>query len=162
MIMEQMKIKGTGTAALFGCALLLASCGPQGRTDRMESPRNVPPEHAVTDYHVERAETETELVEMRNRIDTRIDEVDSRLASPQTDDRRRAELLRYREDLQDRRNQVERARRDVDASRTDNWNNVRRATNNTLDDIGDWFDRQGDRIEAIFTDDDYDTDDYED
>jgi hypothetical protein len=152
MIMRT-RSKFTGGAIFFSCALLIAGCGPQGRADRMESPRNVPPEHAVSDYHVERAEVESDLVQMRDRLDARINEVDQRLAREDVNDAQRRDLMRYREDLQERRDRVERSRRDVDASRTDNWNNVRRATNNTLEDIGDWFDRQGDRIEDIFRDD---------
>jgi hypothetical protein len=143
----------TGGAVLLSCALLLAGCGPQGRTDGMEAPKNVPPEHAVSEYDVERAEVESDLLALRDRIDTRIDDVDHRLAREDVNEAQRRELMRYREDLQDRRNQVERARRDVDASRTDNWNTVRRAVNNTADDIGNWFDRQGDRLESIFRDD---------
>ncbi len=141
-----------GSTIILGCALLIAGCSQQGRTDQMDSPRNVPPEHAVSEYDMERAETEKDLLDLRHRIDTRMSEVDSRLASTDVNDRQRAALMQYREDLQDRRNRLERARRDVDGSLTDNWENVRQATDNTMDDIGDWFERQGDRLEGIFSD----------
>jgi predicted nucleic acid-binding Zn-ribbon protein len=139
---------------MLACAGLLVACGPQGRADTMSSPRNVPPDEAVDGFQVERAEMESDLTAIRTRIDGRIAEVDNRLARGTVDDEQRRDLLRYREELQDRRSQIERARRDVEGSRTDTWNSVRRATNNTLEDIEDWFERQANRLDAQFRDTD--------
>ncbi|MDQ3101977.1 MAG: hypothetical protein M3R08_11365, partial [Bacteroidota bacterium] len=142
-----------GGAVLFMCTVLLASCGPHGRTDSMESPRDDRTRGVVNDVDVERAEVESDLLELRTKLDGQIADVDARLETPTIEDARRAELIRYREELQDRRNRVERARRDVDGSRSDTWNDVRTATNNTADDIRIWFDEQEDRLDAIFRDD---------
>ncbi len=155
--------KRSGTILLLAGALFLAGCSPQGRTDEMEEPPyNVPPEATVSDLDIERAEVESDLVTMRDRIDARIEEVDTRLGDQDLTTGQRADLTRYREELQDRRTQIQRARRDVDASRPEAWDNVRTSTNNTLDDIEDWFDQQGDRISRIFSDEDGSNDEPED
>ncbi|MDQ3099919.1 MAG: hypothetical protein M3R08_00910 [Bacteroidota bacterium] len=147
-----MKNKISG-AVLFTCTMLLASCGPQGRTDRMESPGDERSQGSINDVDVERAEVESDLLELRTKLDGRIADVDARMETPAIEDERRAELIRYREELQDRRNRLERARRDIDGSRSETWNDVRTATNNTADDVRVWFDEQEDRLDAIFRDD---------
>ncbi len=149
-----MNIKQTFGSALLCGALLLAGCGPQGRADTMNAPRNVPPEDAVATYDMERAELDADIVVLRDRIDVRLEEVDRRLAREDVGLDERRQLVRHRDELQDRRNVLERSRRDIDASRQDNWNSVRSATKNTVADIGDWFERQGERIEDAFEDDD--------
>ncbi len=147
MKMKQIRI-AAGTF-LLGTALMVTGCSQQSRTDRMEAPA----ERSVDNFDVERAEIESDLLELRSKLDARIDEVDARMETPDLNDDRRAELIRYREDLQDRRNRIERARRDVDASRNDTWNDVRVATNNTAEDIRLWFEEQDDRLDGIFRDD---------
>lgn len=99
---------------------------------------------------VERAEVESDLLEVRTKLDARMEEVDARIQKTGLDDRHKAELIRYREDLQDRRNRIERARRDVDAAQNNAWTNVRTATDKTVGDVRTWFDEQEDRLDSIF------------
>ncbi len=123
--------------ALIGSAFLMGGCGAQELADNSAERNN-------TEMHpmdVERNEMETDLLTLRNRIDVRLDELDAQLQNGSSmSDSDQAHLMRTRDEWQDARNRVERARRDVDASRYDNWPNVRKSTMATFNEISEWID----------------------
>lgn len=121
---------------LIAAAIAFTGCGAQDLADNMS-------ERSESDVHpvdVERSELESDLLTLRNKIDVRLDELDAKLQDEVAlSETEQAGLMRSRDELQDARNRIERARRDVDASRYDNWPSVRRATMTTYNEISEWL-----------------------
>jgi hypothetical protein len=150
----QRTLFSSASAALFLGGLMLGSCGTQ-RQDTMQDPvderRTGTGTTAPTaDIEIERAETRTELIALRDRIDARISDVDNHLGMAGMEDQRRNELREYRRELEQNRDRVERELRNVETAESSTWTNIRQGTRNTVQDINDWFSRQGERVEGWF------------
>ncbi len=96
-----------------------------------------------------------ELDDLEDRINDQINEVDRHMR--RTEDESRLNSMReYRLELERERARVTDAIRNVEVSEEDTYTSIGEAARNTAKDVGDWFDRQGDRIEALFTDEEED------
>lgn len=107
----------------------------------------------------ERMERIDRLEDLRDRLDDSMREVDSRMKNT-TDQKSLDQLRAYRLELERERARVNDALRNTYVTEGDAWTDMRVTVDRTAEDVGAWFDRQGDRLEQMIQDDDVDgTDD---
>ena len=145
----------------------------EGRAVEVEDTRNADPtntveyetsvdandELRVADYEGRWGETREERMERidrledpQDRIDDSIREVDSR-TKVTTDQKSLDQLRAYRLELERERARVNDALRNTYVTEGDAWTEMKVTVDRTAEEVGTWFDRQGDRLERMIQDD---------
>lgn len=147
-------------AGLFGVGLVLASCSTKQTTE--DDAMNAPAERSVemeaeldAEIAEERRQTQRELEGLRDRIDKHIGEVDREMERAEND-ASRDQLRDYRFELEQQRARVNDEIRNVEVSEPTTWETVSTTADNTAKDVGDWFERQGERLKELVDGDDAD------
>lgn len=100
----------------------------------------------------ERMDRIDRLEDLQDRIDDRMRELDARTRNT-TDQKQLDDLRAYRLELERERARVNDALRNTYITEGDAWTEVRTTVDSTAEEVGAWFDLQGDRLEKMMNDD---------
>ena len=147
-------------AAVLGMlAVLFVQCGEQASRDQMEAraAAEAEAERIREEIRAERELFSNDLKARRDALDQRLDELDAQLADAKLDAKRREALTVERMEVAEKRSAVDKAWNDVQNATEETWKDVKQGVSNTATDVGDWFERQVDKVDAA-TDADADND----
>jgi hypothetical protein len=100
-----------------------------------------------------RREVISRLEDLRDRVEEHKEELDARML--RTEDQSRLDRMReYRLELERQRARLTDELRNLELASPDTWETLRTSAANTADEVGEWFDRQSDRLERLGDGDD--------
>ena len=113
-------------------------------TDQME--RQV--DEAVEEMRKEKEEFSREFRELREEMNLRIAEVDNALNDPALSAEAREEWEAEKRELNEQMDRVDTESSKLESATKETWSDVKEGTRKTMDDIGDWFERQAEKVDA--------------
>jgi chromosome segregation ATPase len=128
--------------AVAASGLVACSEQPDG-ADQMESEVD----KAMEDMRREREELAQEFRELRAEMNARLAEVDNKLNDPSLTAEARVEWEAEKEELNEQMDRVDGETSKLENATKETWNDVKHGTRNTIDDIGNWFERQAEKVD---------------
>jgi chromosome segregation ATPase len=123
---------------------LVVGCSEQPDTaEQMESKVD----EAMEDMRKEKDELRDELHEMRVDMAQRMVEVDDKLNDPTITEEAKAEWQEERNEIKGQMDRLDKETSNLENATKETWNDVKEGTKNTVDDIGNWFERQAEKID---------------
>ncbi|MCB9184818.1 MAG: hypothetical protein H6591_12995 [Flavobacteriales bacterium] len=140
-----MRTIALATASLFSLSLLLAACGEKhpSESDKLESKVDA----AMDDLRKGKEEASAELRELREDLAVEQAKAEERLKDPKLTAEQRSEWEAFKDDVDQQIQRIDRQLDDVNAATAETWNDVKSATKKAVDETGDWFKRQAEKID---------------
>ena len=131
-------------AAILAAFLSFSACSEApNNADQMEKKVD----KAMDDLRAGKEEVSTELRDLREKLVVEHARAEERLKDPELTAEQRAEWEAYKADVQTQLDRVDGNLNDVGAATSEMWEDVKAGTRRTADDIGDWFERQAEKID---------------
>ncbi|HPF89473.1 MAG TPA: hypothetical protein PLL57_02325 [Flavobacteriales bacterium] len=131
-------------AAVLGAFLSFTACSDApNNADKMEQKVD----KAMDDLRAGKEEMSSELRDLREKLVVEHARAEERLKDPDLTAEERSEWEAYKADVQMQLDRVDGNLNDVGSATNEMWDDVKAGTRRTVDDIGDWFDRQAEKID---------------
>ncbi len=131
-------------AAVLGAFLSFTACSEApNNADQMENKVD----KAMDDVRAGKEEVSNELRDLREKLVVEHARAEERLKDPELTTEERSEWEAYKADVQTQLDRVDGNLNDVGSATTEMWDDVKTGTRRTVDDIGDWFDRQAEKVD---------------
>lgn len=134
------------------CAFAACSSAPEN-ADRMEQKVD----NAMEDLRRGKDEASRELRSLREDLAVELTKADERLKDPALTEAERTEWGAYKTDVNDQIARLDANLNDVESASAETWEDVKAGTRKVADDVGNWFQRQAEKIDKK-TDADNDND----
>lgn len=147
------RARSATSAVLLGIALVIGGCSSQQNTEgnmgsasEERNEREAAPTAEID--RQERQDALDELEDLRDRLNKRLNNVDAEMR--RTEDQAQLDRLReHRFELEQNRSRVEDEIRNIEVAERSTWEDVRTKARSTAKDVGDWFDRQGEKFKDL-------------
>ena len=141
-------------AAVLGafCALTACSNAPES-ADTMEQKVD----NAMEELRAGKDDMNRELHDLREKLAVELTRAEERLKDPALTDEERTEWEGFKVEVNDQIERLDASLNDVETATSEKWEEVKEGSSRTADDVGNWFQRQAEKIDQK-TDADHDND----
>lgn len=132
------------STAVVGAFLSFTACSDAPKNaDQMEQKVD----NAMEEMRAGKEEVGRELRDLREKLAVELTKADERLKDPQLKPEERAEWEAFKADVNNQVDRLDGKLDDVDAVTAEKWEAVKADTRKTADDVGNWFERQAEKID---------------
>jgi hypothetical protein len=131
-------------AAIVGTFIAFTACSDSPKSaEQME--QNV--DNAMDDLRAGKEEMSRELRELREKMAVELAIAEEKLKDPALKAEERAEWEAYKVDVEDQVERLDANLTDVGSATAEVWEEVKADTRKTADDVGNWFQRQAEKVD---------------
>ncbi|MBX2971976.1 MAG: hypothetical protein KF797_02635 [Flavobacteriales bacterium] len=131
-------------AAILSSLMAFTACGDApSNADQMEQKVD----RAMEDLRAGRDELGRELRDLREQLAVELTKAEEKLKDPALKPEERSEWEGFKAEVETQITRLDGNLNDVESATTNVWENVKNDTRKTADDIGDWFERQAEKID---------------
>jgi isopentenyldiphosphate isomerase len=130
--------------AIVGTFLAFTACSDAPKSaEQMEQKVD----NAMADLRAGKDELGRELRDLREKMAVELAIADEKLKDPALKTEERAEWEAYRIEVSDQVKRLDANLTDVEAATAEGWDNVKADTRKTADEVGNWFQRQAEKVD---------------
>ncbi len=130
-------------------SLAVATCGLIACADAppAEGAMENKVDNAMEDVGQAKEEVAKEMRDLREMLVVRLAKVEAKLQDPTLTAEQRTEWEGYKVEVKDQMARLDNSLGDVERASNETWDDVKKGTRETTDDVGNWFQRQAEKID---------------